>query len=576
MPRTPDIAAPGRLLRARLLLLVFLVSLPGTHAVTAAETARATPNEVELTRLQDALALAELRRAAAQNRSAGTAFDPLLQAAQNQHLVREWDSYVTAAHGAAEQAAKLHEAGRDLTPVIAELEQHLAVVPALVLEDVDRMRENFALPDPSASPLAQAATDAQMMVATRQLLVLYGLLAKNLRLSDRLGLATDTQHAQLQAALLEIAQGLSAVLGLARATQAAAEAQAAALPGLASTGELLAVVDYRVRFLAESLQKVAALMRAEDMDTTAFDTQVIAAIGQIDSKLLNADVLKDLLQSWRDAARLWFFEHGADALLKVLLFIAIILVTRRIANTAERILARSVESSRLKLSALAASLMLSVVKGLVMVIGVLFALSQIGFSLAPLLTGLGIAGFIVGFALQDSLSNFASGVLILIYRPYDVGDSVELGDGVSGKVGHMSLVNTTVTTFDNQTVVVPNNRIWQNVIRNGTAQHERRVDLEFRVPLDADIQAVEALLTEAATAHPKTLAEPAPTVRMNAVAPDALVFICRPWVRTPDYWDTYWELLASITASLRREGIEAPVPRQDVRLSHATNASIGR
>ena len=118
--------------------------------------------------------------------------------------------------------------------------------------------------------------------------------------------------------------------------------------------------------------------------------------------------------------------------------------------------------------------------------GFLIALSQIGIEIGPLLAGVGVAGFILGFALQETLSNFASGLMILFYQPFDVGDVVEAG-GVSGKVYQMSLVSTTIMTFDNQKLIVPNNKIWGDVIRNKTAENTRRVDMVFGISYTDDI-----------------------------------------------------------------------------------------
>ncbi len=122
----------------------------------------------------------------------------------------------------------------------------------------------------------------------------------------------------------------------------------------------------------------------------------------------------------------------------------------------------------------------------VFVIGVLIALSQLGISIGPLLAGLGIAGIVIGFALQDTLANFASGMMILLYRPYDVGDLVDAG-GEFGTVTDMSLVSTVILTLDNQKLVVPNNLIWGGVIRNVTAESTRRVDMSFGIAYDDDI-----------------------------------------------------------------------------------------
>lgn len=141
---------------------------------------------------------------------------------------------------------------------------------------------------------------------------------------------------------------------------------------------------------------------------------------------------------------------------------------------------RGFANAQVQPSQLLQRMVLLVVRNTILAIGILIALAQIGISLGPLLAGLGVVGFIVGFALQDTLSNFAAGMLILIYRPFDVDDFIEAG-GVSGKVSNMSLVNTTILTFDNQTIIVPNNKIWGDVIRNVTAQKLRRIDMVFGI-----------------------------------------------------------------------------------------------
>ena len=148
------------------------------------------------------------------------------------------------------------------------------------------------------------------------------------------------------------------------------------------------------------------------------------------------------------------------------------------------------ERSNADLSTLMKSILVSVSGGSVMALGFLMALSQAGISIGPALAGLGVAGFVVGFALQDTLGNFAAGAMILIYRPYDVDDFVEVA-GASGLVKEMSLVSTTIATFDNQTLVVPNSKIWGDVIKNVTAQKVRRVDLEFGIGYGDDIEKAE-------------------------------------------------------------------------------------
>jgi small conductance mechanosensitive channel len=205
------------------------------------------------------------------------------------------------------------------------------------------------------------------------------------------------------------------------------------------------------------------------------------------------------------------------------------------------------------------------VRNIVVVIGVLIAISQTGISLAPLLAGLGILGFIVGFALQDSLANFASGMLILLYRPFDVGDVVEAG-GVSGKVSHMSLVNTTFITFDNKRLIVPNNMIWGSVITNLTAQLTRRVDLVFGISYQDDIERAESVFRDVLNAHELVLDTPEPLIKVHELGDSSVNMIVRPWVKTDDYWDVYWDLMKAIKLALDKEGISIPFPQREVHM----------
>lgn len=155
--------------------------------------------------------------------------------------------------------------------------------------------------------------------------------------------------------------------------------------------------------------------------------------------------------------------------------------------------------------------------------------------------------------------------MILIYRPFDVGDVVEAG-GVNGKISHMSLVNTTFMTFDNQSMVVPNNLIWASVITNVTAQRTRRVDLTIGVSYDDDIEKVEAILHEVVAAHDTVLADPEPNIRLHELADSSVNFIVRPWVKTDDYWETYWALTKAIKIRFDAEGISIPFPQRDIHV----------
>jgi small conductance mechanosensitive channel len=226
---------------------------------------------------------------------------------------------------------------------------------------------------------------------------------------------------------------------------------------------------------------------------------------------------------------------------------------------------RALGSDRVRVSQLLRRMIVSTAGNLVMFIGVLLAISQFGISLGPLFAGLGIAGFIIGFALQDALGNFASGLMILVNRPFDVGDVIEAG-GVSGKVSHMSLVNTTVKTFDNQKMVIPNNLIWKSVITNRTSQQTRRVDLVFGISYDDDVEKAEKVLTEIVAAHENVLEDPPPSVKLHELAESSVNFIVRPWVETSDYWETYWDITKQVKIRFDEEGISIPFPQRDVHV----------
>jgi small conductance mechanosensitive channel len=205
------------------------------------------------------------------------------------------------------------------------------------------------------------------------------------------------------------------------------------------------------------------------------------------------------------------------------------------------------------------------VRWVVMIVGVIMALAALEVSIGPLLAVVGAAGFVIAFAMQDSLSNFASGLMILFFRPFDVGDVVDAG-GVSGKVIAMNLVSTSIKTFDNKDMMVPNNKIWQDVITNATGVDTRRVDMEFGIGYEDDIDKAQAILEEIVAAHPKALKDPEPTIRMNTLADSSVNFICRPWAKTSDYWTVYWDLTKTVKQRFDEEGIGIPFPQRDVHL----------
>jgi len=198
-------------------------------------------------------------------------------------------------------------------------------------------------------------------------------------------------------------------------------------------------------------------------------------------------------------------------------------------------------------------------------IGLLVGLSALEINVAPVLAIIGATGFVVAFALQDTLSNFASGLMIMLYRPFDVDDVVDVS-GVVGKVKSMTLVTTTIMTPDNKLMVVPNNSIWGNIITNVTGSRVRRVDLVFGIGYQDDIDKAQQVLEEILSNHPLVLDEPESKVRLHELADSSVNFICRPWVKTDDYWTVYWEVTRNVKECFDAEGISIPFPQRDVHV----------
>ena len=198
-----------------------------------------------------------------------------------------------------------------------------------------------------------------------------------------------------------------------------------------------------------------------------------------------------------------------------------------------------------RMSSLLRVFMSKMVRRIVLLVGLIVAISAMEINISPVLAAIGGAAFVIAFALQGTLSNFASGLLILSYRPFDVGDVVDAG-GVSGKVASMNLVSTHIRTFDNKLMIVPNNQIWGDVITNATGSDERRVDLVFGIGYGDDIGKAQAILEQVVLDHELVLDDPEPVIRVHELADSSVNFICRPWTKTDDYWTVYWDITRSV------------------------------
>lgn len=209
----------------------------------------------------------------------------------------------------------------------------------------------------------------------------------------------------------------------------------------------------------------------------------------------------------------------------------------------------------------------------VLAVGLPVVLALLGVQGTPLLALFGGASVIIGLALQDTLGNFAKGLMIMINRPFDEGDYVDIG-GTAGTVEAVSIVATTIATPDNQVIVIPNQQVWEGVITNRTARDTRRVDLVVSIGYGDDIQRAIRVLKEAVVEHPLTLDDPEPTIAVTALADSAIELLCGAWTRTTDYLTVYRGLLADVKVRFDAAGITIPYPQRDLHLDIAGAAAL--
>ena len=319
--------------------------------------------------------------------------------------------------------------------------------------------------------------------------------------------------------------------------------------------------------LADKARGLSGALRAVGLGDTATELSELAidATGKFAKEDMSLGVLAGLATKIAIDIKDWAINKGPGVLFQILVALLILFVFKRLSRWAGRLTHATLSRSKLKVSSLLRGFFEGTVRKLVYFVGILIALRQLGVDIGPFLTGLGVTGLVIGFALQGTLSNFASGMMIMTYRPFDVGDVVNAG-GVLGKVDSMTLVSTTIVTPDNQVNVVPNNSIWNGIITNVTARPTRRVDLVVGVGYGDDLDRAQEILMDELVKHDKVLKDPAPVVKVFNLGESSVDFVVRPWTRTADYWDVHFDLQKSIKQRLDAEGLNIPFPQRDVHL----------
>ncbi|MDJ0938411.1 MAG: mechanosensitive ion channel [Woeseiaceae bacterium] len=465
----------------------------------------------------------------------------------------------------ARDVAAQRDAGYDVAGIVATLASDLAEFPSRAIAAMDRIGEKAVFATEDKAPAELVLLDQQLLAAVQRSDAILQSLVTYTQIAESMQIDASEQVEFLLERLPDSAANRSAYLQLSIDRVGVARNAVSTLPKDPDLPQRLLAAEARVVIASETLQDIVRLMNAMDLDTSTYRAQILRATGELTTDVLDVGVVRGLLADWSasvyDAAR----TQGPKFALRVLIFVLIVFVSIRLGRLAKRLATRALTSSRVRMSHLLKRMIVSTISNIVLFLGLLIGLSQLGISLGPLLAGLGIVGFIIGFALQDSLSNFASGLMILLYRPFDVGDFVEAG-GVSGRVDAMSLVNTTFKTLDNQVLVVPNNKIWQDVIVNLTAQRTRRVDLMFSIAYGDDIDKAKQILADVAREYPAILDDPPPNIRVHELGESSVNLILRPWVKTDDYWNTYWDLTELVKKRFDEEGITIPFPQRTVHM----------
>ena len=321
----------------------------------------------------------------------------------------------------------------------------------------------------------------------------------------------------------------------------------------------------RLQLSVTRLRGVVAQLDRLEGDTLEMRRTLIEERGSLALSLVDTDIASVLYAEATTKFKDWLANRGASTLLSVLLFVAILIVARWLARLTRRVTERALRHSDQSVSQLLKEMLISISGTIVFLLGVLVALSQVGVSVTPMIAGLGVVGFIVGFALQDTLSNFAAGAMILAYRPFDTGDFISAAE-VEGTVQKMNLVNTTVVTIDNRVLIIPNSKIWGGVILNFTGQHLRRTDVIYSVSYSEDLDHVQKVLEDLIAGDERFLTTPEPIVRVKHFSDSSIDFLVRAYVKTEEFWETLWALNKAVKQRFDAEGITIPFPQRDVHL----------
>jgi small conductance mechanosensitive channel len=260
-----------------------------------------------------------------------------------------------------------------------------------------------------------------------------------------------------------------------------------------------------------------------------------------------------------DAVWSWISAYSLNIIGAILIFIVGKWLSRRIANILSKLLVKNNVDQTL------VNFLANLTYYSLLVLVIVAAAGRLGINTTSFLTIIGAAGLAVGLALKDSLSNFAAGVMLVLFKPFAIGDVVSVA-GITAKVENINIFNTNFCSPDNQLIIVPNNKIISDIITNINAKDTRRIDLVVGISYSDDMAKTREILAGLAKEDSRVLADPEPTVAVAELADSSVNLVFRPWVKTADYWDVRFDLTEKIKNTLDEAGISIPFPQQDVHL----------
>ncbi|HDZ3557419.1 TPA: mechanosensitive ion channel [Mannheimia haemolytica] len=289
----------------------------------------------------------------------------------------------------------------------------------------------------------------------------------------------------------------------------------------------------------------------EKVTETAPNIDVVAETEKVIHKVSNMNIETMLNE--------WIIPYGT----KILLAIAIFVVGKFLARLISRLLGKAALKSTK--DEMLQSFIVSISYFLLLLIVVIASLSQISINTSSLVALIGAAGLAIGLSLQNSLQNFAAGVMLLIFKPFRKGDLIETG-GMTGVVEQMGLLVLELRTGDNKTVLLPNGKVFSDSIINYSNNPTRRIDFTFDISYESNLKEAKEIIQRILDANTYVLKDPAPVVAVGALAPHSVQLVVRPWVQTPNYWAAYWEIIEQVKLAFGEAGISIPYNQMELHI----------